>query len=336
MRFDDLIGQETALQVLKKAVMEQRITNSYLFAGQEGVGKLAAALAFAAALNCENPTESGDSCGTCLQCRLLSADGHPDVEIISPDGSETKIKQMQSMRSTSHYAPVSGKWKVVIIEQADTLNEDSSSCILKTLEEPPGYLVIILLSRNPALLLQTIRSRCLQVRFSSIPVDVLSKALVDRFGIDSKRAEFLAAYSQGRPGRAISMMKNESFDNWRERIIDLAERITSSDRRYALRLSEDMQELIGDGKDDGMTQRAAMKVVLDGLLLWYQDLLNISIRGEQAELANSDIRDRFASILMSPGRAASAIETIFWAKRAIEGNANIQLISDVAMIRLTS
>jgi DNA polymerase-3 subunit delta' len=333
-RFEDLIGQELASRVLQRAIREDRTCHAYLFTGPEGVGKLTTALAFAAALNCENRTESGDACGECVQCRMIGGNGHPDVEVISPDGAETKMKQVQSMRHASQYAPMRGKWKVTIIEQADTLNEDSSSCILKTLEEPPAYLVIILLSRNPALILQTIRSRCLQIRFAGVSPIELKNALIERFDTDPEQAEFLAAYSEGMPGKAISILGSESFTDWRQKVIDLAGRITSHDQRYALRLSEELQDVVDEGKEMGKSQRAAMNETLSTLILWYRDILNLSIRGKSANLINSDLCDTLATVRMDAGSALAAIETLLWAKRAVEGNANVQLISDVTMMRL--
>lgn len=334
-RFEELIGQDLAANVLRKAIREGKVTHAYLFAGPEGTGKMTAARAFAAALNCESPTEDGDSCGACSSCRMVTGSGHPDVEIISPDGAQTKIKQMQELRRTSHYAPIKGRWKVVIVEQADTMNEDSSNCILKTLEEPPQYLVIILLSRNTSLLLPTIRSRCLTVRFAHTGVDDLARALVERSGASEQDAKFLAGYSEGRPGIAISLLDNESFFEWRQRVVELASRM-SDGRPYALRLSEDLQKLAQSEKSEGKTQRAGMLSVLDALVLWYRDLLSISIRGKSAHVINSDIRDKLEASVTDPNRISSAIATLLWARRAVEGNANIQLISDVTMMRLTN
>lgn len=310
--------------------------HAYLFTGPQGTGKLTAALAFAASLNCEDRQPNGDSCGGCLQCRMMSGDGHPDVEIIYPDGAETKIRQMREMRRAAQYAPIRGKWKAVIVEQADTMNEESSNCILKTLEEPPYYLTIILLSRSPVFLLPTIRSRCMQVRFSSVPAEELAGALVERFDADLERARFLAAYSEGRPGLAISILKNENFDSRREKIIEFASEVASSDQRHALRLSEELQAIAGDGKNEGKTQRAVMRTVLDALVLWYRDLLSLSVQGASAQLVNTDMKHRLALVSMPPDRASSAIETLLWARRSIEGNANVQLISDVMMMRLLS
>ncbi len=334
LRFDELIGQDMPSAVLQRAVRDDRVSHAYLFTGSEGTGKKTAALAFAAALNCENGTETGDACGECVQCSMLKHEGHPDVEVISPDGAMTKIQQMREMRSTARYAPVRGRFRVVIVEQADTLNDDSSNCILKILEEPPRYLVLILLSRNPALLLQTIRSRCVNIRFPNSSPELLRDVLVDRFGVSAEEAEFAARYSDGRAGKAIGILQNEGFHDWRKRIADLGRKMVSSNRRSTLRLAEDFRDIASEGKTDGKTQREAVKPVLDALIVWFRDLLNLSIRGDEAVLANADLRYEMSMLEIDANRVLKSIETLLWAKRAIEGNANLELVSDVAVIRM--
>jgi DNA polymerase III subunit delta' len=334
IRFADLIGQQLATSVLQRAIKAGTVNHAYLFTGPEGAGKTSTALAFAAALNCESPTPDGDACGTCTSCIMMAADGHPDIELIKPDGAQTKIKQMHEMRRMSQYAPVRGKWKVVIVEQVDTMNEDSSNSILKTLEEPPSYLIIILLSRNPALLLQTIRSRCLLVRFANAPAQELADALVDRFGASRKEAEFLAAYSEGRPGIAISLLGNEKFVEWREKVVSLATGIQSHSRSFALRLSEDFQKLTAADKEDNTSKRSATRMAIDSLILIYRDLLSLAVRGASAQLINSDMRSTLESHPIAPERATAGIETLLWARKALEGNANVQLLADVLMMRL--
>ncbi len=356
-RLSEVIGQKTATTILGKALREDRVSHAYLFVGPEGAGKLTTALAFAAALNCEERTQSGDSCGNCISCHMMSGSGHPDVQVVSPDGADTKIRQMRDMLKSTRYAPLRGKWKVVIVEQADTLNEDSSSAILKTLEEPPPYLVMFLLSRNPVLVLPTIRSRCLAVRFSTAGADELARALTDRFGATQEEAGFLAAYSVGRPGIAISLLGNEAFADWRRRLVDLATKVASSSDQCAMKLSSDLQRLAAgetdeeepeqsEAAEDGEPEerrakpstkgkRAAMLRTLDSLVVWYRDVLCLAVRGESADIVNSDMREQLASCVTDSARITRGIETLLWARRAIEANGNVQIISDTAMVRLT-
>ena len=128
----------------------------------------------------------------------------------SPDGQNTKIEQMREMRDLAVFKPVRGKWKINIVEQGDTLNEESANCILKLLEEPPDYLINILLFRNTASALPTIRSRCQIIRFTQANTDELAARLVEDFGVENDEADFLATYSQGCPGKAIDLIGDGS------------------------------------------------------------------------------------------------------------------------------
>lgn len=332
-RFADVIGQKLASTVLLRAVREEKVTHAYLFSGPESVGKMTTALAFASALNCQNPTENGDACGQCVSCRMISEGNHPDVQTISPSGAQTKIEQMKELRRSANFAPVVGKWKVMVVEQADTLNEAAANSILKTLEEPPAYLIIILLSKNPVLILPTIRSRCLVIRFANAGEDELKEALMSRFGAGEDEARFLTAYSEGRPGAAISLVGNENFFEWRRQVVNLAIRILSLDVRYALRLSEDLQNL-AQAEKDGKNQRLAMRDLFNALILLYRDLLNLAIQGINAEIINSDLREQLMAVRPDSQRVMSGIDTLLWARKAVEGNANVQLVSDVVVMRL--
>ena len=334
-RFADIIGQEIAIKILLKAVKNNQVGQSWLFVGPEGVGKLTTALAFAAALNCSNQTESGDACGECASCRMILSLGHPDVQVISPDGAQTKIEQMRIMRRDTSYMPVVGQWKVVIIEQADTLNYEAAISILKTIEEPPDYLAVILLSRNPALILPTIRSRCRIVRFAGVPIEELAPELIKRFGISEPRAQFLASYSEGRPGTAISLIGNDSFFQWRDDITVFALKLSSAGLAHVPKLSEELLSL-SENENGKKNQRLAVKETLDALILWYRDLLSLTVQGKDAQIINCDLRNTLNQVRISSEKAAGAIESLIWARRAVESNANVQLISDVVTARLVS
>jgi hypothetical protein len=172
------------------------------------------------------------------------------------------------------------------------------------------------------------------VRFSGVPADELTSALIERFGAGETEARFLAAYSEGRPGIAISLLGNEGFFEWRTRVVELAVRVASTDVRHALKLSEDLQGLSQADKETGKTQRAAMRQTLDALVLWYRDLLSLSIQGGSAQIVNSDLRGSLSSVHITPERITAAIDTLLWARKCVEGNANVQMMADVTMMRL--
>lgn len=329
--FDKIIGQELAKRVLLKALRSSNPTHAYLFLGLQGTGKTTTALEFAKALNCESPVD-GQACGQCAICHAIEHGNFPDIKLISPDGQNTKIDQMREMRDLARYAPVRGNWKVNIIEQGDTLNDESANCILKLLEEPPGYLVNILIFRNAASMLPTIRSRCQLIRFTQVNSAELSSRLVEDFGADPHNAGFLAAYTQGCPGRAIEMLGNEAFFTRRDELIRAAGDAASSKPYIALKLAEILRKT-----DEKKSQRDAVIESLDILTVWYRDLLAAKLKGEGASVVNLDKFDeitRQSNKYPHSGHLANSIEAMLHAKRAILGNANPQITTEALMMRL--
>ena len=329
--FDKIIGQELAKKVLAKAVRDVHPTHAYLFLGLQGTGKTTTALEFAKALNCEDPQE-GHACGNCAICHAIEHGNFPDIRIYSPDGQNTKIEQMREMRELSNFAPSRGKWKVNIIEQGDTLNEESANCILKLLEEPPGYMVNIILFKNAGSALPTIRSRCQILRFTQVNADELTARLVEEFHVQPDNAEFLAAYSQGCPGKAIDLIGNDSFFERRDELAKVAGAASSGRPWMALKLAEALRST-----DDKKSQRDTVVESLDILMIWYRDLLATKLQGDDASVVNLDKleeikpqRDRYPHA----GYLANAIEAMLQTKRAILGNANPQITTEALMMRL--
>lgn len=360
--FDRIIGQELAKRVLMRAVKSGEISHAYLFVGLQRTGKTTMAVELARALNCESP-DDGNACGQCTICHAIDRGNFGDLRIWSPDGQNTKIDQMREMRDLARFAPIRGKWKINIIEQGDTLNEDSANCILKLVEEPPDYLINILLYRNAANVMATIRSRCQLIRFTQVSVQELARRLVEDFGIDKAQAEFLATYSQGRPGAAIELMGNNEFFERRDGIIRVADAASSGNPWLALRLAEALRPSKGDKKaseseddsedeDSGEAEiqpssqpkkRASSREVtsesLDILLTWYRDLLAVKLQGSEARVVNADRTDDLREQAARYRHAAplvQAVESVIKTKRGIIGNANPRIQTEALMLRLVS
>ena len=353
--FDKIIGQELAKQVLLKALRAGNPTHAYLFLGLEGTGKHKVALEFAKALNCLDPRD-GSACDECAHCHSLDHGNMPDVRVWSPDGKNTKIDQMREMRDEAMLKPMRARWKVNIIEQGDTLNEESANCILKLLEEPPEYLINIVLFRNAATILPTIRSRCQLVRFTQVSAAELIDRLLADFGVANDEARFLAAYSEGCPGRAIRLIDDELFAERRAAIIGTAEAAASGTPWLALKLAGTLRGAGGKAVDEAdeeedtpaqpqarksksKNQRDTVIESLDMLLLWYRDLLAVKLQGEGAAVVNVDRWNDIGAQVMSyphAGRLLNSLEAILQAKRAILGNASAQITTEALMMRLVA
>jgi DNA polymerase-3 subunit delta' len=204
MPFSDIIGHDRPVNILKRALANDALAHAYLFSGEPGIGKRMTALSLAAALNCAAPGPDG-GCGSCASCRKVAASSHPDVHLLLPDGDEIKIDQVRQVQADLSLKAFEGKRKVLIVDRAESLNEASSNAFLKTLEEPPGDSLIILVSSLPHGLLATIRSRCQEVKFQPLPRRMLAAVLREQRGLEDEDAWFLAALARGSLGRALAM-----------------------------------------------------------------------------------------------------------------------------------
>ncbi len=222
MSFTDIIGHEQPLTILKRALVNKTLAHAYLFSGEAGVGKKMTALALAAAVNCANGRPEG-GCGECPSCRRVAALTHPDVHVVMPESEdarllatwsskeadkasdEIKIDQIRQAQESLSLKPSEGSKKILIVDGAETLNMTAQNAFLKTLEEPPGDTLIILVTSLPQSLLPTIRSRCQEIRFQPLPRRTLAQALVSKRGLSDEDAWFLAALAQGSMGRGLGM-----------------------------------------------------------------------------------------------------------------------------------
>lgn len=204
MNFNDIIGHERPVRILRRALAGGTVAHAYLFSGDEGIGKRMTALALAAAVNCQAQGSDG-GCGSCPSCRKTAAASHPDVHLLVPDGAEIKIDQVRQVQAELSLRPFEGAKKVLIVDGAETMNDASANALLKTLEEPPGDAVIVLVTPRPQGLLPTIRSRCQEVRFLPLSRQVLARAIREKRGLSEEDAWFLAAIARGGIGRALTM-----------------------------------------------------------------------------------------------------------------------------------
>lgn len=209
MKFSEIVGQEVAVNILKNSIQNKRSHHAYLFVGPDGVGKRTTAIAFAKALNCRFST---DGCGLCDSCRKIERGIHPDVELISPTegGLTISIDQIRNLQRKVSYKPLEGEWKVYIIDDAASATEEASNCLLKTLEEPPSRVILILITENIYRLLSTVRSRCQLILFRQIPRVLIEKILREKYQVAPDEARSLAWLSSGSIGRAFYYLERKA------------------------------------------------------------------------------------------------------------------------------
>jgi DNA polymerase-3 subunit delta' len=221
--FEDLVGQEHIIEILQGAVTashtgeeSQEMTHAWVFTGPPGSGRSSAAVAFAQALICPN-----NGCATCSDCSAAKTSGHPDVEIIRPQGLSIKVEEVRELLTRAAWAPAMGGWRVVVIEDADRLTESATDALLKAIEEPGTRTVWLICAPTLHDVLPTIRSRCRHLQLRAPSLEAVTRVLIHRDHIAPGMADFAARVSQGHIGRARYLATNEFVRSNRKTIMQL-------------------------------------------------------------------------------------------------------------------
>lgn len=273
--FDDLVGQDRVVAQLRAAAADARrvlaahepghgaatrtagsggMTHAWLFTGPPGSGRSVAARAFAAALQCTDPSTPSGGCGHCASCSQVRAGTHPDVAVIVPEGLHLRIDDARTVIARSSRAPVLGRWQVTLIEDADRMEERTSNTVLKAVEEPPPHSVLLLCAPSTEDLLPTIRSRCRLVALGTPPAGSVADLLVERDGVDPAMAAFAARAAQGHVGRALRLATDEDARRQRRHVLGLPRSLGTVPE--ALRAARDLVDAATDEADRTTSRRS--------------------------------------------------------------------------------
>lgn len=214
--WEDVVGQDDAVAVLREAVAGAGMSHAWLFTGPPGSGRSVAARAFAAALQCAD-----GGCGHCAECTTTLAGTHPDVSVAVPEGLHLKIAEAREIIARSARAPSLGRWQVTIIEDADRMEERTGNTLLKAIEEPPPRGVFLLCAPSADDLLPTIRSRCRLVGLRTPSAAAVASVLVYRDGATPEMAAFAARAAQGHVGRARRLVRDGGARNRRREVLSV-------------------------------------------------------------------------------------------------------------------
>lgn len=225
--WDDLVGQKPVIETLRAAASGQGMTHAFLLTGPPGSGRSNTAIAFAAALQCENGPGPAAGCGGCNACITTLAGSNPDVTRVSTESVQFRVKDAREMVRKSAMSPVSQRWQVIVVEDADRFNDSSGNAVLKAVEEPADRTVWVLCAPTVEDVLPTIRSRCRLVSLATPTAPEVADFLVRRQGVAESLASYAARASQGHIGRAKALATDEATRNRRREVVSLPARLTS-------------------------------------------------------------------------------------------------------------
>ena len=345
------IGNSAAITLLKGAIDQDRVSHAYLFTGPNRVGKRTLAVDFARALNCNAkdfaaPGWSGldpaVSCEQCSACDRIARSNHADVQIITSatqtsNDADAKAAQrrvmigidlIKDLQSDAMLKPYEGRAKIFIIDEANRMSPDASNALLKTLEEPPGRVHIVLTSLSADLLPETITSRCHLVRMRPVPAEIIEEALTTRFEISGDDARNLAKMSMGAPGWAIAALNDPSLVDVRRqsasRIIDVIRFDLPARFEYSFEMSREF--------------RSNRNLALDEVERWLEIVRDIAMiqNGLNQHVTYDDRLQELSDLATSltPDEVAAAAGTIRRTRDALMVNALPQLAFDAMMLEV--
>ncbi|MDD7023731.1 MAG: DNA polymerase III subunit delta' [Lachnospiraceae bacterium] len=260
--FKDIVGHEQIIWHLKNAVSTGKISHAYMFNGEQGSGKKLLANLFAMTLQCE---EGGtEPCMKCRSCRQALTGNHPDIIRVSHEKPNTiGVEDIRGqVNGDIQIRPYNGKYKIYIISDADRMTVQAQNAILKTIEEPPGYAVLMLLANNADMMLPTILSRCVRLNLKAVKDGDIKEYLMKNMQIPDYQAEISAAFAQGNVGKAVKLASSDKFNEMKQDVLELL--------RYMDRM--ELYEIM-DAVKRINAYREDMDDFLDLLTVWFRDVL---------------------------------------------------------------
>ena len=321
----NLLGHGWAVDMLSQHVANDTQRHAYLFTGSPGLGRRSLALAFARSLNCSQPPAPGMFCGECRDCRQFTSMQHPDLNIIQAEkeGGMLKVDQIRELRKSVLLSPYQAKYRIILLLRFQEANPSAANALLKTLEEAPSKVILLLTANNTEELLPTIVSRCEVLRLRPLPIPQVERFLQEK-GADEGKSQLLAHLSTGRPGYALRLLEDEHALDFRNEKLDEFSALLSASRvarfAYAEKLAKDKE--------------AFRETLLLWLSLW-RDVMLLSA-GDKESIVNIDRSELIENLAnkLSLAEAKTMLVTVENGIGQLKRNVNARLLAEVILLGL--
>ncbi len=323
--FKDIVGHEQIIEHLKTAIEMGKVSHAYILNGPDLSGKMMIAEAFARALLCEK--QDPDGCGECRSCRQSDDRNNPDIIYVKHDKQNTiSVDDIRTqLNNDIVIKPYSNQYKIYIVDEAEKMNQQAQNALLKTIEEPPAYAVIMLLTTNADSFLQTIRSRCITLNLKSVKNDVIKSYLMTEKKIPDYQADVCAAFAQGVVGKAIKLASSDDFNELKESALSLIKRLDDIDLY-------EMGEAIKQISD----YKLQVQDYFDLITVWYRDVLYMKATNDVNGLI---FKDEVYDIKKQASKHSyhgieTIIEALDKAKLRINANVNFDLVIELLLMTI--
>lgn len=323
--FKDIVGHEQIIEHLKTAIEMGKVSHAYILNGPDLSGKMMIAEAFARALLCEK--QDPDGCGECRSCRQSDDRNNPDIIYVKHDKPNTiSVDDIRTqLNNDIVIKPYSNQYKIYIVDEAEKMNQQAQNALLKTIEEPPAYAVIMLLTTNADSFLQTIRSRCITLNLKSVKNDVIKSYLMTKKKIPDYQADVCAAFAQGVVGKAIKLASSDDFNELKESALSLIKRLDDIDLY-------EMGEAIKQISD----YKLQVQDYFDLITVWYRDVLYMKATNDVNGLI---FKDEVYDIKKQASKHSyhgieAIIEALDKAKLRINANVNFDLVIELLLMTI--
>lgn len=322
MEYKDIIGHDLVVESLRRACKNNKMSHFYIFEGQQGLGKRSLAGVFAKTILCEKKGQ--EACNTCSSCYKFDIGTHPDFKEVFPDKDIIKKGQIDELIKFINSSPFESEKKLIIIDHAHLMNKEAQNGLLKSLEEPPEYIHIILVSEDTKNLLPTIRSRGQRIHFYPIEVDKIEDYLLNTLHAKKEIGSFLSKLSNGSLGRAILLSESEDFFKRRDWLLELIDSLTQKEgfRIFA-------------AVDYFYSNKDYSQEMLELIVLWFRDLAVYKATGNISFVINKD-KEEFLlrQSFMDFERINDIIEKVQETSLNIQMNVNFQLAIETMLLKI--